>query len=167
MLTGARTLLILVAVALLVIAFGGWGWGMLTRPFPKKEAAPICTRATVRAGDHVTPAEVTVSVLNASTRDGLATRTLSDLEKGGFAAGKADNAAHGTKVGDAQIWTEDASSPAAILLKAWVPSAKIVRTKVTAPGVLLVVGDKFGKVGAGPASITAKHDGTICSPVLS
>lgn len=167
MLTGARTLLTLAIVALIVVVVGGWGLSMLTAPFPKKVAAPLCTPNEVNAGEHIFPAQVTVSVLNASRREGLAGRTMSTLTSDGFAAGLSGNAAKGTKVGTAQIWTDDPASPATRLVAAWLPGAKVVQRKVDEPGVVVVVGNGFGQIGTGPKSITATKDGTICSPTLS
>jgi len=165
--TGARALLVLAVVALLVVAVAGWGFSMLTSPFPKKVDAPLCSPNEVHAGDHVFPSEVTVSVLNASRREGLAGRTMTTLKDDDFAAGHSGNAPKGTKVGTAQIWTEDPNSPATKLVSAWLPSAKVVRKKIDEPGVVVVVGDSFGQVGTGPKSITAASDATICSPTLS
>jgi len=167
MLTGARTALVLAIMALLVVVVGGWGFSMLTSPFPKKVDAPLCSPNAVHAGDHVYPSEVTVSVLNASSRGGLASRTMSSLTLAGFAAGHSDNAAKGTRVGTAQIWTDNPSSPATKLVSAWLPGVKVVTKKVDEPGVVVVVGNKFGQVGKGPTSITAATDATICSPTLS
>jgi hypothetical protein len=165
--TGARTALTLVVAVLLVVIVGGWGFAMLTKPFPKKVDAPLCSSADVHAGDHVFPAQVTVTVLNASRREGLAGRTMTALKDGGFAAGHSGNAPKDTKVVVAQIWTNNPGSPAVQLVKAWVPDAKVVRKTVAEPGVVLVVGDRFDAVATGPKSITAAHDATICSPTLT
>lgn len=167
MLTTARTLLTLLVVALLVVVLGGWGWGMLTKPFPKKADAPICSANQVHRGDHIFPAQVTVSVLNASRREGLAGRTMTALKDAGFAAGHSGNAARGTKVGAAEIWTDNPASPAVKLVSAWIPGAKVVRRVAGEPGVVVVVGDKFDSVGTGPTSVTVGSDATICSPTLS
>jgi len=166
-LTGTRTALILAALALLVVVVGGWGWGMLTAPFPEKVDPPLCSPIDVHAGDHVFPAQVTVSVLNASRREGLAGRTIAALSRDGFVAGTAGNAARGTKTGAVQIWTPTPSSPAVRLVAAWLPGAKVVRKQVTEPGVVVVVGDQYKGVGTGPKSVTAQSDATICSPTLA
>lgn len=167
MLTGVRTLLTLVVVALLVVVAGGWGLSMLTKPFPKKADAPICSANQVHRGDHLFPAEVTVSVLNASKREGLAGRTMTALKDAGFAAGHSGNAVKGTKVGAAQIWTDNPESPAVKLVAAWIPGVKVVRRAGGEPGVVVVLGDNFHAVGTGPTSITVDADATICSPTLS
>lgn len=167
MLTGARTLLSLAVLALLVVVAGGWGWSMLTEPFPKKAEAPVCSPIDVRAGEHVFAAQVTVSVLNASRREGLAGRTIAALTGAGFAAGTSGNAPQGATVNAVQIWATDTDSPGVRLVAAWLPGAKVVHKATTEPGVVVVVGDKFGGTGNGPKSITAKTDATICSPTLS
>lgn len=167
MLTSARTLLSLAVLALLVVVAGGWGWSMLTAPFPQKAEAPICSPIDVHAGDHVFAAQVTVSVLNASKREGLAGRTMATLIADGFAAGTSGNATHGAGVKTVQIWTADPDNPAVRLVAAWLPGSKVVRKAMSEPGVVVVVGDKFRGTGRGPKSITAKSDGTICSPTLA
>ena len=167
MLTGARTALTLAVLALIVVVAGGWGWGMLTAPFPEKADLPPCSSVDVHAGDHVFAAQVTVSVLNASGREGLAGRTIAALSGDGFATGTSGNAERGTKVGTVQIWTTSPSSPAVRLVAAWLPGVKVVRKQVTEPGVVVVVGDQFNGVGKGPKSITAQSDATICSPTLA
>ena len=121
----------------------------------------------MHAGDHLFPAEVTVTVLNASRREGLASRTMTALQDGGFAAGSSANAPRGTKAGTVQIWTPDPQSPAVRLVAAWLPGAKIVHRAAPGPGVVVVVGDHFSAVGAGPKSVSVAHDATVCSPTLS
>lgn len=165
--TGLRTLLSLVVLALLVVVVGGWGWTMLTEPFPQKADAPVCDAVDVKAGDHVFPAQVTVSVLNASKREGLAGRTMASLIEDGFVAGTSGNAAKRSGVSTVQIWTSDPQSPAVELVAAWLPGAKVVRRTSTEPGVVVVLGDKFAGTGNGPKSVTAQADATICSPTLS
>ncbi|HEU4566506.1 MAG TPA: LytR C-terminal domain-containing protein [Marmoricola sp.] len=154
-------------LALLVVLAAISGWAMLTHPFPKKADAPVCSAASVHAGEHLYPAQVTVSVLNASRRVGLAGRTLGALTADGFAAGHSGNATTGTRVDTAQIWTPEPGSPAVQLVAAWLPGAQIVLKSVTEPGVLVVVGPQFTTVGGGPSWITATSDATICSPTLS
>jgi hypothetical protein len=127
----------------------------------------VCSATRVDAGDHVFPAQVTVSVLNASSREGLASRTMTALKDGGFAPGHSGNAPKDAKVGAAQIWTDDPKSPAVQLVAAWLPGVRVVQRSVAEPGVVVVVGDHFSAVGQGPKSITATTDATICSPTLS
>ena len=44
----------------------------MTEPFPGKVDPPICVDTTYAAGERIYPQDVTVSVLNASRREGLA-----------------------------------------------------------------------------------------------
>ncbi len=44
----------------------------MTEPFPEKADAPTCVDAVVAVGDVLRPGAITVSVLNAGGRDGLA-----------------------------------------------------------------------------------------------
>ena len=52
-----------------------WGWSAVTAPLPKYEDPPICEDTTLAAGDKVYPDQVTVSVINAGNREGLASQT--------------------------------------------------------------------------------------------
>ena len=166
MLPGARTLLSLAVLALIVVVAGAWGWSLLTAPFPQKAEAAVCDTVEIHAGEHVFPAQVTVSVLNASKREGLAGRTMAALMEDGFARGTSGNAPRGAGPSTVQIWADDPESPAVRLVAAWLPGAKVIRKASDEPGVVVVVGDKFSGTGKGPKSITAKTDATICSPTL-
>ncbi|QIG44954.1 LytR C-terminal domain-containing protein [Nocardioides anomalus] len=162
-----RTLITL--AFLLVLLLGGvtWGWAQVTEPFPGKVDAPVCVDTSYQAGAELAVQDVTVSVLNASGREGLAARTMQQLEDAGFAAGKAGNAPSGTSLTDpAEIWVTDADSPAATLVRRRVGKVP-VRDDVTSPvpGVTLVVGDAFGDVKAdGPDALKVKDDAVVCSP---
>ena len=76
----------------------------------------MCIPTTVQPGTRVSAPEVTVSVYNASTRVGLAERTMSAFEDQGFGAGKVGNAPKGTSVLYAQVWTDDPKNPAVQLV---------------------------------------------------
>jgi hypothetical protein len=154
-------------LVLLVVLGASGGWILTTDAFPKKADAPACSPVSVHAGDHLYPAEVTVSVLNASRRVGLAARTLSALHDGGFAEGRSGDATTGTRVRTAQIWTGDPRSPAVQLVADWFRDAHVVVKPVADPGVVVVVGPRFTTVRHGPSWITARRDATICSPTLS
>lgn len=161
---GAKTTVTL-AVLVALLAFGAtWGWSALTQPLPKLADAPSCTETPVSAGDTVTPEQVTVSVLNAGKRAGLASRTMTELTDQGFHQGQSGNAPSGTKVGYAQIWTDDPDSPAVALVRSRLGRAKVVQRDIDQVGVVLVVGDKFDKLRKGKASVTATKATTICSP---
>ena len=80
-LRSAITLTVL-CVALAVAAL--WGWQAATEPLPAKVDTPICVTKQVPAGTKVFPEDVTVSVYNAGTRDGLDLVTWTMVH--GFAA---------------------------------------------------------------------------------
>ena len=103
-----RTLLTLAVLCVLMLGGVAWGWSQMTEPFPGKVDAPICVDTSYAAGDELSVQEVTVSVLNASSREGLATRTLAELEDAGFAPGQTANAPAGTSLTTpAEIWASD------------------------------------------------------------
>jgi len=163
-----RTLITLVVLAVLLVGGVAWGWAQVTEPFPGKVDPAICVDTSYAAGDELFVQDVTVSVLNASSREGLAGRTLAELEDAGFAAGQTANAPQGTAISTpAEIWVSDPDNPAAKLLRRWIGKVP-VRSDVTSPaaGVTVVVGDSFGELGAGPPSLVLDADAVVCSPPL-
>ena len=84
---GARSAITLAALGVLLVLGAAWGWNAATEPLPAKVDTPICTTQTIAAGQKVFPQDVTVSVYNAGTRDGLAGRVMKDLHDDGFAEG--------------------------------------------------------------------------------
>ncbi|WP_459981797.1 LytR C-terminal domain-containing protein [Nocardioides sp. AN3] len=161
---GAKTgLTLAVLVALLVLA-ASWGWSALTAPMPRLRQAAACVETPVSQGDTISLHQVTVSVLNAGRRSGLASRTMTSLTDAGFTKGDSANAPARTAVRNAQIWTDDPDSPAVALLATWVPHVKVVQHDVDQVGVVLVVGDSFRRLGKGKPSVKATKPTTICSP---
>ena len=114
-----RTAITLAALGLLMLLGVTWGWGQMTKPFPGKVDAAICVDTSYHEGDELFVQDVTVSVLNASSREGLAGRTLQELEDLGFAEGQTGNAPQGTAITTpAEIWVADVDNPGAKLLRA-------------------------------------------------
>lgn len=161
---GPKTVITLAVLAALLAFAASWGWSALTEPLPKLANGPTCVETPVDAGDTVTPAQVTVSVLNAGRRAGLASRTMTALIDQGFNKGDSGNAPPKTAVGYAQIWTDDPSSPAVALVASRLERVKVVQRDVEQVGVVLVVGDNFKTLGKGKPSVTATKGTTICSP---
>lgn len=162
-----RTLLTLgVLVALLLIAVT-WAWSAITSPFPtSEEPAALCQDQTIAAGDNLRPEDLTVNVLNAGDRIGLASSTMNALEGRGFGVGQRGNAPPGTAVRSAQIWTDDVDSPAVRLLATYLgKDAEILERTTSDPGLSVVVGDGFGRVRKGRNRIVPKQDTIVCSPV--
>jgi hypothetical protein len=159
----AITLAVLVVLMLLGIT---WGWAQMTKPFPGKVDAAICVDTSYAAGDELFVQDVTVSVLNAGTREGLAGRTLADLGDVGFAEGQSDTAPKGTALTTAsEIWVDDVDNPGAKLLRARLGKVPVVaHPEVDYAGIVVVVGDTFGELRQGPQSVTLTDDAVVCSP---
>jgi hypothetical protein len=157
----ALTLAILVGIVLVWLV---WGISAATKPFPGKASAPTCVDVTIPGGTRVSPADVTVSVLNGGTREGLAGRTMQLFLDQGFAKGDSANVPEGTKVAVAQIWTNDPTSPAVKLVASRIAGVKVVDTPSTAAGITVVVGDDFTALVAGKKSSKSKADSVVCGP---
>jgi hypothetical protein len=158
----AGTLLVLVVVLLVGVA---WAWSAVSKPFPEREEAATCTFQPVEKGDKVYTDQVTVSVLNAGTREGLADRTMTDLVTGGLDRGEVNNAPSDAAVTRVQIWAPSAHDPAVRLVKAFLgKDAKVVRRDGPLAGVNVVVGDDFTGVSKGRKFVVAHEGASICSP---
>jgi hypothetical protein len=163
-LPGLKSLATLAVLAVVLVVGAVWGWKSLTKPFPPRVKAAVCTDTHVAAGQKVAPVDVTVSVLNASAREGLASRTMDDLTNTGF--GQGDEANVKANIGPVQIWASDPKNPAVRLVKSWLPHAKVVKKSYDAPGVVVVVGQSFSTVRGGVKQVTSAEATTICSPVV-
>jgi LytR cell envelope-related transcriptional attenuator len=162
-----RTLITLAFLVVLMLIGVTWGWAQVTEPFPGKADPPICVDTSYAAGTELNVQDVTVSVLNASSREGLAARTLQQLEDAGFATGQTNNAPAGTALtAPAEIWTDTEGDPAARLLRKHVGGVPVRSDVVnSAVGITLVVGDAFGEVDAeGPVSVVLDAEAVVCSP---
>ncbi len=161
---GARSAIALSALTLVLVLAAAWGWSAATDPLPAKVDTPICTSQTIAKGDRVFPQDVTVSVYNAGTRDGLAGRVLQALHDDGFAEGNSGNTSAG-RVGAVEIWTTDPTSPAVKLVAShFGAQVEVQRREGLGAGVTVVVGDGFTRLARGVRSVVAADDATICSP---
>lgn len=163
-LTGLRTLIVLAVLSLLLVLGLVWGWRAMTKPFPAKADAAVCEDTRVSAGEKIFPAQVVVTVLNASNREGLAGRTTQALTDEGFVAGASGNAPKKAGTRRVQIWTSDPKSPAVRLVASWLHHPTIVKHHTKKPGVVVVVGANFPQVSGGRKAVKATTDATICSP---
>ena len=163
-----KTGLTLLGLVLMLFAGVSWGFDQVSKPFPKKPDAPLCIDTSYAAGDTLSPAKVTVSVLNASGREGLAGRTMQLLTQNGFARGQTANAPEGTTVAaPAEIWVTDRKNPAVQLVRSWLGKVPVrVRSELPSAGIDVVVGDQFAELTQGLASVTVKDDAVVCSPEL-
>jgi hypothetical protein len=164
-----RTAITLAALAVLMLFGVTWGWAQMTKPFPGKVDAAICVNTSYRAGDELFVQDVTVSVLNASGREGLAGRTLAELETIGFAQGQTANAPKGTALTTpSEIWVDDVDNPGAKLLRARLGKIPVVaHPEADYAGIIVVVGDSFGEFRQGPQSVILADDAVVCSPPVS
>lgn len=157
---------ITLAVLAVVFSIGvAWAWAAVTEPFPEKEDPPICVETSYADGDRMTPGDIVVNVLNASSTEGLARETMEALVRKGFVEGSRSNTAAKTGKGSALIWTGDPDGAPAQLLKTYFgPGAEVMQQSTTAPGISVIVGEGFPGIQDGKKSIKAKDDGTVCSP---
>jgi len=160
---GARTTVTLLALGALLAIAALWGWHATTKPLPAKVDSPICVDTPVSAGEKVYPQQVTVSVYNASQREGLAGRTMQLLKDAGFVRGNAGNAAT-AKVRVVEIWSTTPDNPDVQLVASYFGDAEVERRDGPGVGVTVVVGDKFQELDEGQRSVVAKQDADICSP---
>jgi hypothetical protein len=162
-----RTTITLVALGVLLMIAAVWGWNATMKPLPAKVDSPVCVDSPVSAGEKVYPQQVTVSVYNSGTREGLAGRTMQLLRDAGFSRGQAGNAAS-AKVDDVEIWTTTPDSPDVQLLATYLgDDVDIERREGPGVGVTIVVGDRFRNLAEGQRSIVAEADAEICSPPVA
>jgi len=155
-------------LCVLLVVIGVWGWNAATEPFPAKTEPPLCVSTQVAAGEQVFPQQVTVSVYNASDRNGLAGRTLDLLVDDGFHAGVSGNAPRSARVAHAEIWTTSPASPDVQLVATKLGgAADVVRRDGMGVGVTVVVGDDFEDLATGKKSVVAEEDADICGPPVS
>lgn len=159
-----RSAVTLAVLAGIVVVWLVWGWSATTQPFPGRAAAPTCVDVLVPEGTRVDPGDVTVSVLNGGTREGLAGRTMQQFLDQGFAEGDNANAPEGTEVADAQIWSDEPDHPAVKLLASKIPGVEVVPSPSPAAGITVVVGDGFEELVAGKRRVKAQSDVTVCGP---
>ena len=169
-LRSATTLGVLVILCLLGILFGIRG---LTQDLPTdplvEDTSQVCENRTLQDGAKIRAAEVTVSVYNAGRQAGLASRVLKQLQTRGFAAGESGNAPEGTKVIRAQVWADSRKNTAArMVAKHFGPTTKVlVNRDDIGIGIVVVLGDEFGKLTTGPKAATAVGSTKICSQPVS
>lgn len=162
-----KSALTLAVLTLLLILGLSWGFAQVTKPFPGKVDPPICVDTSFPAGERLYPQDVTVSVLNASNREGLAGRTMSELVADGFAEGQTRNAPDKTRVTRVEIWTTDADNPAVLLVRSRLGQAEVLeKADPGAAGIVVVVGDDFEETFEGRPSIQTDTDIVVCGPAL-
>jgi hypothetical protein len=164
----AKSTVTLGVLTVLLVLVGLWGWNAATDPLPGKSDPPKCVSTEVSAGDRVFPQQVTVSVYNASDRNGLAGRTMDVLVDAGFNKGDTGNAPRNAQVVTSAIWTATPDSPDVLLVASRLgKSVEVVRRDGLGVGVTVIVGDEFKDVVPGKKAVIAEDDADICSPPVS
>lgn len=159
-----RTVATLAVLGVLLLVGVAWGFSAVSEPFPENADPPVCVESPVSAGDVLRPSGVTVSVLNAGERSGLASSTLDDLTDKGFAKGQFNNAS-GEDVRSAQIWSADRSTAAVRLVRSYLGGrVRVVERAGPAAGLTVVVGDQFPGIDKGRKQFKVDSDGSVCSP---
>ncbi|QYJ02998.1 LytR C-terminal domain-containing protein [Nocardioides panacisoli] len=161
----SRSALTLVVLAVALVAAVGWGWSQVTGtlPTPTEDAGP-CTDQSIAAGEKVRPAQVTVSVLNASDRGGLAGRTMAGLVNRGFGEGELANARTNSVDAGAVVWASRKDAGAWLVASHLGGKVEIVDQPSSYPGITVVLGADFAGLSKGRQQVTANNDTTVCVP---
>ena len=169
-LTTAVTMLVLTGLLVLGAA---WGWQALFEEVPGTEQAaeptPSCSTEVIRAGDKVRAGQVTVSVYNGGTRNGLADQTLDALTRRGFRPGEVGNAPDDVDVRRVQVWSTIENDPRARLVARQFGKKTRVRfsDEDLGLGIDVIVGNGFRKLAKAPRSVSVKQRRELCLPVES
>ncbi len=159
-----RTAATLGVLALLLVFAVTRGLDAVSEPFPESAAAPVCEDSAISKGDILRPGGVTVSVINAGDKQGLARTTLEALEKQGFAGGEVANQPEPGVV-SAQIWSPEGRTPAVRLVQTFLGgNVRVLQRDAGVAGITVVVGDQFPGVTKGRFQVKVGKDGTVCGP---
>jgi hypothetical protein len=143
-------------LALLLLTALVW-WRVLNRDSGGTEATGSCstTQSTVKA-TLPAPGQITVQLLNATDRTGIAAKARSTLVEDGFKSPKeAGNDKPKVKIkGVAEIRYGPDGRNGAKLLHYYFPHARLVRTKSKSATVVVSLGEKYRGV-ASPSAVTA------------
>ncbi|MFC6285546.1 LytR C-terminal domain-containing protein [Nocardioides sp. GCM10027113] len=162
----AKSTMVLAGLGLVLVAAAIWGWTAATEPFPGRTELPACVDRPIAQGEKVFADQVTVSVYNASDRNGLASRTMTLFTDAGFGEGDTGNAPRSADVKMATIWTEDPGNPAVKLVQSRLGKKRTVieEREGLGVGVTVLVGDGFKDLVKGRRAVKATEDTEVCSP---
>jgi hypothetical protein len=128
-----------------------------------------CENRNIARGKKIRAGEITVSVFNAGSKAGAASRVMKELQTRGFADGDSGNAPKGSGVVRAQVWADSPKNSAARLVARQLGSGiRVFAGKAQlGPGIVVVVGDQLGKMPKAPRETRAAVRTSICSPPVS
>lgn len=139
-----------ITLLVLLLVLGGmavYGVRAALAPLPGGGASedPECSESEKEIKQFLRRNEVQVSVFNAGTREGLAGKTLEQIEEGGFRAGNSGNAPRTAEVRRAVVWTTTPNDSGARLVALALGRGTQVEVTETdlGPGVDVLVGNKF------------------------
>jgi acetolactate synthase regulatory subunit len=149
------------------------GWNALFADLPGDQptdsAAPTCTPEEIKAGERIRSRQVTVSVYNGGTRDGLAERTLRGLKRRGFVAGDVGNAPSDINVRRVQVWSTVEKDARARLVARQFGKRTTIRhaDEALGPGVDVIVGNRFNGLVKAKRSLRVRSEQEVCLPERS
>ena len=157
-----RPLPALIALLALLVLTGLVWWRVLHRGDGAKHPTAHCSTSTSASPPPAStalpaPAEVTVQVLNSTTRAGIASKARTALVDAGFKSPKpATNDSPRVRVrGVAEIRYAPAQAKAAKLLSLYVPGATLVTAKDPSTTVVVSLGEKYVRVATAQAVTAA------------
>jgi hypothetical protein len=159
------TLLVLV---LMVVGGVVYGWNAVTGGGSSESTTPQdCSTRTLSPGGRLSAHQITVSVFNAGTVQGLATETLNQLHGRGFEKGVAADAR--AKVHKVAIWTSTPDDPAVTLVAhQFRGKVRIVKTdSVLGEGIQVIVGNHFPGMATAKTFIKVTEPAEVCSTTRS
>lgn len=141
-------------LVVLLVGAAYYGWQSVVSPSeagsgttPTTTAAPHCDSGQkVRKGKRIDSTEVLVNVYNGGSVAGLATTTLTALERKGFRPGVADNAPPGASATNVTILTKHRGDPQVRLVAQQFKGNVAYSHDNLRAGVDVVVGDQFQSV---------------------
>jgi hypothetical protein len=147
-------------VVLAALAAAGWyGWHRWHGHGSSAAAAPRTCVTPTAGPTPLAAGQVTVAVLNATDKVGLAHQVAAALRTQGLRVGKVGNTK--TRVGGVAVISYGSTSEGAALTVAeYVPGATLVQ--VATPGVTLQLGPQFTALAA-PAQVSAAHARNLAS----
>lgn len=150
-----RALTVLGVLAVITVGLVVWAWGR--GPAPQPAAGPVATPCPTGSAAlaALAPRSVSVRVLNATNRTGLAGSVASQLKARGFGVSGVGNT--GPITAPAEVRYGPAGQAAAALVARQVTGAKLVADGRSGAGVDLVLGNAFGQLA--PAGQTATASG--------